>query len=462
MLRQKTLLKISLLALFFSFPSFSFSKKISAHNFQITPMPTQKLKTPDKTDWTFIVYMAADNDLDYFARRNLEEMKLVGSNERIAIVVQLDRHGAHEHTKRLYMTKEAIYWMNSDDITANQKLNSGSSQTLIDCCEWAIQNYPAKHYALILWNHGIGILDSIRSKTTNASELFVFNPANHMLELDRSIGFIDYLKTREQTQDSRGVCFSDTYGSYLTNEKLNYALKEISTKLLKGKKLDIIAFDACLMAMLEVGHLVAPYAKIMVASQEVELGTGWPYHTILEPFEEKTLTPLEFATHMVTSYAENYSDITKDFTQSALNLELIPQLEKNITLVADLLLEALTHQESYSVKRAIRASRSKRICTYFSEPTYVDLHNFYSNLLQTTEFIELQKDKMPLVQKLEQALREGKTLIEKSVLINCVGENLEKAMGVSIYFPLRYVDLSYTRIPFAKKSSWLSFLNFIL
>jgi len=420
------------------------------------------LKKPVKSDWTFIVYMAADNDLDYFARRNILEMQAIGSNNNISIVLQLDRYGAHEHTKRLYVTKEALYQMNAHDITAQQKLNSGSAQTLIDCCQWAIEEYPANHYALILWNHGTGILDSIRSKTINASELFTFNPANHMLELDRSIGFLEYIESKPEEKELRGVCFSDTYGSYLTNQKLDYALKTISKSFLGGKKFDVIAFDACLMAMVEVGNLISPYADFMIGSQEVELGTGWPYHLVLAPFIKKTLSPLNFSKHIVACYKKNYESITKDFTQSAVDLSQLNLLEKNIDIIAQLLLTALKNQKNYSVSQTISASRSKRMCTYFSEPMYVDLHHLFTNLNNAISFISLEAGNEQVVIDLKKYLQEGCALIEKIVVSNTAGSSLKKAQGLSIYFPLRHVDSSYEQIPFTQKTRWTELLQFIL
>lgn len=427
------------------------------------PISKKELQTkkPVKTKWTFIVYVAADNDLDYFARRNLESMAQAGSNENVSIVVQLDRHGAHEKTKRLFVAKNTIYQVNDNDISSQQKLNSGSAQTLIDCCKWAMTDYPADHYALILWNHGIGILDSIRSKVTNASELFTFNPANHMLELDRSISFLNYLEKYSFKEDPRGVCFSDTYGSYLTNQKLDYALKVITQDILK-KKIDIIGFDACLMAMVEVGNLISPYADYMVASQEVELGTGYPYKTMLQPFAENPLNPEEFAKHMVTAYEEHYVGITKDYTQSAVKLNCLNKLEKNITEVCTTILSLLEVQQNYSAKRAIRASRAKRTCTSFAEPNYIDLHHFYTNLLETTDFIQVEQGKENLKVELATKLQEGLNLFDEIIVKNGVGKNVEKAKGLSIYFPLRRIDASYLLIPFVKQTNWLDFLTFII
>lgn len=416
-----------------------------------------------KSDWTFIVYIAADNDLDYFARRNIEQMKKIGSNKNITLVAQLDRYGAHEHTKRLLIEKNIIYQVNADNITGQQKLNSGNAQTLIDCCKWAITDFPANHYALILWNHGIGILDSIRGKSTNASELFVFNPHNHMLELNRSISFFEYLEQDpEIKEDSRGVCFSDTYGSYLTNEKLDYALKEIQETILDGKKLDIIGFDACLMAMVEVGNLLAPYADYMVASEEVELGTGWPYDTILKIFNSKTLSPEKFAAHIANKYKEAYESITKDFTQSAIILKEVEPLAQNIDTVSKMLLMLLSQEQSSSVEKAIKASRSRKTCTYFAEPSYIDLHHFYTNLLTSIDRMAVHKNAQKLLPDLKKELSEGLLLIKKAVLKNCTGESLELAKGLSIYFPYRYIDPSYKKTLFAKKTHWMDLLMFLI
>ncbi|MCF7900139.1 hypothetical protein K9K77_01385 [Candidatus Babeliales bacterium] len=411
---------------------------------------------------TIIVYVAADNDLDYFARRNIEQMKKVGSNQNLTIAVQLDRYGAHEHTKRLLIEKNVIYQVNADDITAQQKLNSGNAQTLIDCCAWAIESFPADHYVLVLWNHGIGIVDFIKGKSTNASELFVFNPHNHMLELNRSIEFLHYLETKDTKRDPRGVCFSDTYGSYLTNEKLDYALNEIKKSSLKGKNFAIIGFDACLMAMVEVAELIAPYADYMVASEEVELGTGWPYDQVLKIFESQALTPEQFATHIVTKYADNYNAITKDFTMSAIDLKQIDPLIINTKKITNTLITMLHNECNLSVNRAIKASRSKKICTYFSEPSYIDLHHFYTNLLTTVSFMEVSEKYTHLCSELSLYLTEGLTLIEKAVITNKVGPTLENAKGLAIYFPSRHIDSSYKKTSFAQKTQWLDLLKLLI
>ena len=39
-----------------------------------------------------MVYMAADNNLEYFGVQDLNEMEMIGSSEDINIIVQFDRH----------------------------------------------------------------------------------------------------------------------------------------------------------------------------------------------------------------------------------------------------------------------------------------------------------------------------------------------------------------------------------
>ena len=73
-------------------------------------------------------------------------------------------------------------------------MDSGNPETLIKFCRFAIKNFPADHYVLILWNHGTGIIDIGQYSAFNSSKLFRYNPDINMLELDRSMPFlrIDY------------------------------------------------------------------------------------------------------------------------------------------------------------------------------------------------------------------------------------------------------------------------------
>ena len=413
-------------------------------------------KAPIK-EWTFMVYIAADNDLNRFSTRNLEDMSKVGSNKNLNIVAHLDKQGSTEKTKRLYVEKDKLVQVNYGQPSSFQKLDSGCETTLIDFCEWTILNYPAKHYALVLWNHGSGISDNVAGRLVNSSELFIFNPLTNMLELDRSMTFFDFAHKKEK--EHRGVCFSDTYNSFLTNQKLDFALKTIQKNGLKGKKFDIIGYDACLMAMTEVADLISPYADIAVFSQEVELGAGWKYDEVLRPFNYSVPTPEQFAVHIVAAFNTAYQSITQDYTFSAVSLSKFTTLERTIDSLSGALIEMLKYQYGTSLLNIIRAARSKNYCTHFSQPTYIDLDHFLANLLDTINYATLTPEKEYLKGNLRVLISTARLNLAQCVLAHVEGKSLARARGLSIYYPAHFIDSTYTITPFARKNRWLDLIN---
>ncbi len=428
----------------------------------ICPTPITISRSPvapvRKKPWTFIVYIAADNNLRTFAAYNLKQMATIGSNDQINIVAHLDicLNTKQKVTRRYFIEKNKIVQVNTDD-PHTQKMDSGNPHTLISCCQWAIENYPATDYALILWNHGTGILDPANhGKAINTSDLFTFNPSINKLELDRSVPFLEFFD--KENKDYRGICWDDTTGNFLTNAKLDFALNEICTKFLHGKKISLLGFDACLMAMLEVATLTKKYAHIMVGSQEVELGTGWDYTRVLTPFAQGTpVDVITLAKNIVTSYQAAYHPVTNDYTQSAMDLNKIPLLEANIDAVGSLLLSCMKKQRHNSVKNALRNSRNKH-CAHFDEPSYIDLHNFYINIknnLPSFTLTDAQEQKT-LVAALYTKLDEGLALINQIAFAYTAGSNLKNAHGISIYFPDHKLHSSYPQTLFATTNTWSS------
>ncbi len=78
----------------------------------------------------------------------------------------------------------------------------------------------------------------------------------------------------------------------------------------------------------------------VVGSEEVELGAGWNYAHVLQPFLTGTIDNIAFATHIVNAYKLSYQQITNDFTQSAIDLSKIHLLEQNIDLMVEFFLSA--------------------------------------------------------------------------------------------------------------------------
>ncbi len=412
-----------------------------------------------KKSWTVIIYMAADNDLHYFAWKNLKQMEQVGSNENMTIIVQLNTPGHLNPTKR-YIIKKGRRILVQDDTSPSVKLNSGNPQTLIDCVNWGVSHYPADHYGLIFWNHGSAAIDPHFTKTINPCDLFYRNPTDNMLEIDRGISYMTLLSQITAsflpTDGKRGICFDDTFRSYISNNDLDFALKEISSKSLNNKKLDVVVFDACLMSMIEISSIVQKYAHFMATSQEVVYGTGQNYELLFKPFLNGSLTPKDFAKHIVVAYEQTYQKIINDYTFSALDLSFATELENNVNLVATLLSQALSNQNNYSVSNMLRKCKSTQFCTCFDEPTYIDLGDFYLNILKHIQHINLHNKSLEasLQKNLIQAINQGLLSISQLVIENRVGQKLQRAQGISIYFPEHSIAHNYLKSPFALCNSW--------
>jgi hypothetical protein len=410
-------------------------------------------------DTLVCVFMAGINNLAGFAPRNIKQMAAIGSNQNLHIAVHLDirLNGNKKVSRRYYIEPNKINHVNAQD-PATQQMDSGNPETAISFFNWCVDNCPAKHYVFIFWNHGYGIIDPQNGYAVDTSKLFHLNPAIRKLELDRRVDFLDLIEKPDV--DPKGICWDDITGNYLTNQKLEYALEKMTQKI--GRKLDIVVFDACLMSMIEIANILKKHAHYMVSSQEVVLGPGYNYKELLAPFAQPTAPDMQsFAKHIVTSYKKTYSNITNDYTQSAIDLDELNNLEKNIDLVSSLLLECLSLQYQQQVKSVITMCKNPSYCTHFDLSSYIDLQHFYKNLLNNLSRMVLKDDsrRVSLISELRTALQAGLEIIQKTVIENVAGPNLAQASGLAIYFPDRKIHTSYKKTSFSKDNAWGTLLT---
>jgi len=109
-----------------------------------------------------MVYLDADNNLEYAGTEDFLELASVGSDANTNILVQFDRrsgydtsHGDWTTCKRFYVTRGMLPTPGFalEDLG---EMNMGDPNTLSSFVNWATANYPADNYALVLWNHGSG------------------------------------------------------------------------------------------------------------------------------------------------------------------------------------------------------------------------------------------------------------------------------------------------------------------
>ena len=197
-----------------------------------TNPPTKSNETP----YTIMVYMnGSDLESDFgLATDDLAEMLDSGLKSENANVIILTG-GTNRWVNGAIPETECVIWQLADghlyEVESLGLANMGNPKTLSDFIIFSMQNYPAQKYGLIMWDHGGGSI----------------------------AGF---------GQDEK------FYDSALTLMDMKKAFEDAG---LRENKLEFLGFDACLMATVEMAILSADYAKILIASEDVEPGDGWDY-----------------------------------------------------------------------------------------------------------------------------------------------------------------------------------------
>jgi hypothetical protein len=357
-------------------------------------------------EWTYMVYLDGDNNLEGAAIDDFMEMSSVGSSPTVNIVVQFDRISGYDTSYGDWTFCRRFYvWPGITPTAANAisclgECNMGDPDTLDEFVTWATTNYPANKYALILWNHGSGWKN------------WKWN------DPDPDLG--------------RGVCWDDTDGGdYLTLRETEQALT--------GKYVDLIGYDACLMHMMEVVYQVMANAGVSVGSEEVEPGDGWPYDTILADLTGwPTMNEYGLGKVIVHRYIESYAPAT-DETQSAMDNSNVPDL---VTAVDDLA-QALINEIPGDLANVQDARFATAEMNWDSN--YIDLYHFAEN-------VDLY---------VSGAATEAQAVMnEMTLLCEAHGTSVPNDHGLSIYFP-RYGGsymASYGGTAFARDTQWNEFL----
>jgi hypothetical protein len=277
---------------------------------------------PDRAmtaQWTFMVYMGADNNLENEGIADFNEMEIEGSNPYVNIAVQFDRTPSNDDTSNgnWVDTRRYLVMKDYDTNIINSPLkgvlgekNMGDPQTLLDFVNWSMTNYPAEHYFLDIWGHGKGW---------------------------------------------QGVSLDSTGNDWLY-------LNEIKSVLPKFKdRIDVVGFDNCNMAMMEVYSTFLGYTDYIVGSEKEEDANGWPYDRIFkdlnaDPFMSTANLPKIIATHYV-DWAENtswysaaVSVVDMNYLDSMINRtdELAKELNRTLSLFYYEINLAVTRAEKYA------------------------------------------------------------------------------------------------------------------
>lgn len=368
--------------------------------------------------WTFLVYMAAANDLNATALLDLQQMIQAGSNENVNVIVYLTLHEDDQSkvTKKLYIEQGTV-----TQIGPSMVRDSGDMSALEEALLWACIDYPSEHIAVVLWSHGSGPLNRSRLGT-----------------------------------QSKGVCYDFDTEHYLTDRDCLQSFSWACDYLRGGKKFDIIAFDASFLASLEIAYTLSSCADYLVASEDTILDDGYKYAYILEQFATESFDPFSFVKLIVDVYNPEYVG-TSRYTLSAIDLNVLSPLVDNCNAVAQILASQLTGEHKLLVKAIIKKCINSNFCLAFDKGVYIDLCCFYKNLLKNSDGLKLSKS---ITNQFKQLLNDGITLFTAIIKANVMSSHYAGAGGLSIYFSRYSLDPSYYGLYWTKQNpNWLNFLE---
>ena len=386
-----------------------------------TPLPTiQPQPSPthnaELVDWTVLVYVDADNNLELSSLLDINEMELAGQSDQVNVIVQIDRSidettldGDWSEARRYRILSDADgTTINSELVQNLGEVNMGDPQILADFLQWGMAAYPANRYALVVWDHGAGW---------------------------QGVSFDEGLPFEERID-------------HLSLHDLDVALAQG----LQNQKLDLIGFDACLMGQLDVLNTIRPYAHVAVGSEELIPGDGWDYEALLSSlYANPKINGRQLGAQIVDTYLQYYTQTNPDdfVTLSAIDLQAVPELAFHVENFAA---ELANHpDEALGAVGDARTGVESFARVYAQESDLyaaIDLGHFASIIAQRSSD-----------EAIINAANEVNNALANAVIANSTGAGLQNSQGVALYFPrhAELYDASYGEM--SSLPTWNQFLN---
>ena len=180
--------------------------------------------------------------------------------------------------------------------------------------------------------------------------------------------FLDYLRDGYIGFDQRFLTLwdhGDTYKGFGNDSNFNddpLHMEELESAFQSSQVgvFDLIGFDACLMASVEVAKVIEPYADYMIASEELEPGHGWFWSSVIELYADGD-NIVDIGKGMVNDFVENpHHSHTDGKTLSLLDLSEYSSLIESLDSVLSSLSDQLLYNPEYadSVTRGAFQSRA--------------------------------------------------------------------------------------------------------
>lgn len=291
---------------------------------------------PPRSRWTLMLYCDCDNDLEEATLRNLQEISKVGSSPDVAMVALVDRSQrkrsktpsqeegySNAPLQNLAPWSDAkllkIEHLQFEELDDWGEVNMADGKVMSRFLQESQKRYPADHYALVVLDHGDAWAGVCVDDTAPEAD--------------------DMIRPAELAQAFADAGFS------------------------KKKQIDLVVFDACLMANLEMLSAIREQVRLVVASEEIIPDTGLRYSNTLAGLKAGIWKKSDEALRLSKDLVQrNHPALNLDLTHLAvLRLKALGSLKKLVEELAGKLLEKLkTDPKDTWIKLAECRSKSQQ------------------------------------------------------------------------------------------------------
>ncbi len=261
-------------------------------------------------------------------------------------------------------------------------INMGNTAVLTDFIRWGQTAFPADKYILVFWDHGGGPLWGYGG------------------DIDTDTDTMQVMQLRQAVGDAVAAT---------------------------GRRFELIGFDACLMATAEIAANLAPFARYLVASEELEPGPGWNYTPFLNALAANPdADGLDAGRAIANGYAAKTDPETDTYTLSVIDLSRIDAVVAAIgefsTLAADQF--SLSGRAAWNQLAAIRNLADEFGANY--------VNNRFTNLTDLGHFAALIGEGSGVYRQSAARLQAA---VAQAVRYNVRSDGHPAASGLAFYFP---------------------------
>lgn len=365
-----------------------------------------------------LIYMAADNNLDYYAIANIRQMEqgLSGCSES-NIFVFIDRNSggspSHPYLLRLNKNTESsgitspILRVYPEQNTCNPDF---LRKVIADVKDYSRQR-NAELRRLVLWSHGTGWLPE-------------GTPFNEIDDENEDINSKGQPPLFSFGLDNNGGIDGTSYQKEMEITDLASALD--------GEHFDLLLLDACFMGTIEAAYEFRQACDYLIASPSEILSSGFPYIDIINNLVCDIVDPLEVA-EKIFNYYNNQKGIMQSAAISIIDTRYLTKLALEMELVY---MDYLSCRDSLPISSFLQYDRTGS--NYF-----FDFKNFIFSLSEQTK-----KDYSGILNCYQDTLPYYMHTVKMFNTLDLTGTE-----GLSIYIPNTFLTRSELHA-YYKSLSW--------